>query len=99
MRTIQSRRYVPFNRPGDLRARLKELIGEGWFLTAIARPSGYWHGRWACLFLERRGNRPPDVPTPAWEPLPWSTEALRSADEAERREMKQHDAWLREATP
>ena len=54
MRTIQSKRYVPFNRPGDLRARLRELITDGWYLTGLVRPTGTWHGRWACLFLERK---------------------------------------------
>ena len=57
MRTIQSRRYVPFNRPGDLRARLRELITDGWCLTGLVRPTGTWYGRWACLFLERRVGR------------------------------------------
>jgi hypothetical protein len=53
-RRIESKRFIPFNWPGQFRARCRELQAQGWRIIAILRPTDpRWLGRWACLFLER----------------------------------------------
>ena len=56
-RRIQTRRYACCTGPGWFRAAVVRARLEGWRLVDILRPTGAWHGRWACLFLERANPR------------------------------------------